>query len=74
MNDVVDFWAVDYLKMTVILLSVFDNILICYFIIKAITSHKTSFKNRNVYQNKNAIRVGGCKSCFKDCSHLTKRR
>ena len=28
MNDVFDFWAVDNLKMTVILLSVFDNILI----------------------------------------------
>ena len=28
MNDVVDFWAVDNLKMTVILLSVFDDILI----------------------------------------------
>ena len=28
MNDVVDFWAVDNRKMTVILLSVFDDILI----------------------------------------------
>ena len=28
MNDVVDFWAVDNLKMTIILLSVFDDILI----------------------------------------------
>ena len=27
MNDIVDFWAVDNLKMTVILLSVFDDIL-----------------------------------------------
>ena len=31
MNDVVDFWAVDNLKMTVILLSVFDDILIAWY-------------------------------------------
>ena len=30
MNDIVDFWAVDNLKMTVILLSVFDDILIAW--------------------------------------------
>ena len=31
MNDIVDFWAVDNLKMTVIPLSVFDDILIQMF-------------------------------------------